>query len=334
MHLSLRQLAYLVAVVDAGSMSRAAERLNLTATSLSLQMKLLEERVGTRLLQRHSRGVTATEAGEVFVRHAQDILQRVTDLERLFADDSADAPATLRVGAVPAFTRMLGIELIADASQALKGTALLLSEGWSSDLLAKLSGGSLDYVIAYDLEPYDDIEVVTFFEDEFVFISRPDPRDAFTEIEMADVLATDLVFYGQASVSWRAVTSTAAARGLRISGHREVQSIDVWRGLLCRGLNTSVGPFASVREEVLRGELAVTRLVGSPIVRRIAMAARQDMLAVGRRIGFVDLVSQLMGAQRPGFSIEVPGRSRASADGSRSTDASPIGTGPPGIGIS
>ena len=306
MHLSLRQLAYLVAVVDAGSMSRAAERLNLTATSLSLQMKLLEERVGTALLLRHSRGVTATEAGEVFVRHARDILERVTDLERLYAGDRVEAPATLRVGAVPAFTRMLGIELIADAGERLKGTTLLLSEGWSSDLLAKLSGGALDYVIAYDLEPYDDIEVVTFFEDEFVFICRPDLRAATADIDMTDVLATPLVFYGQSSVSWRAVTSTAAARGLRFAAHREVQSIDVWRGLLCRGLNTSVGPFASVREEVLRGELSVVRLAGSPIRRRIAMAARQDMLALGRRIGFVDLVSHLMGAQKPGFSIGAP----------------------------
>jgi LysR family nitrogen assimilation transcriptional regulator len=303
MHLSLRQLAYLVAVVDAGSMSRAAEHLNLTATSLSLQMKLLEERVGTRLLLRHSRGVTATEAGEVFFQHARRILEQVTDLEGLFVGGVVEPPARLRVGAVPAFTRMLGIELIADTGQMLKGTELLLSEGWSSDLLQKLGAGSLDYVIAYELEAYDEIEVVTFFEDEFVFISRPGLFDASTEISLVEVLASDLVFYGQSSVSWRAVTSTAAARNLPFTGHLEVQSIDVWRGLLCRGLNTSVGPFASVREEVLRGELCVTRLAGSPIRRSIGMAANKDMLEVGRKIGFVDLVSQLMGAQRPGFSI-------------------------------
>jgi LysR family nitrogen assimilation transcriptional regulator len=305
MHLSLRQLSYLVAVLDAGSLTRAAERLNLTPTSLSLQMKLLEERLGTRLLLRHSRGVTATEAGAIFLEHARDILRRVSELEQVFEAGGIAVPRTLRVGAVPAFTRMLGIELIADAAQTLKGTRLLLSEGWSSDLLGKLDTGSLDFVVAYDLEPYDDIEVVTFFEDEFVFICSPDLRPSSVEIELGEVLKTGLVFYGQSSVSWRAVTATAAARRLPFTGEREVQSIDVWRGLLCRGLGTSVGPFASVRDEVLRGELSVTRLAGSPIRRSIAMAAHKEMLNLGRRLGFVDLVSQLMDAQRPGFSIGV-----------------------------
>jgi LysR family nitrogen assimilation transcriptional regulator len=315
MHLSLRQLAYLEAVVNAGSMSRAAERLNLTATSLSLQMKLLEERVGTRLLLRHSRGVTATEAGALFLDHARDILQRVADLENLFAGDAVDAPKTLRVGAVPAFMRMLGIELMADAGETLRGTTLLLSEGWSSDLMARLVAGSLDYVVAYDLKPFDDVEVVTFFEDEFVYISRPGPGGPGAEIALADVLASPLVFYGDASVSWRAVAAAAEGAGLPFSGYRVVQSIDVWRGLMCRGLNTSVGPVASVRDEVLRGDLTVTRLVGRPIRRRIAMAARRDMLALGRRIGFVDLVSQLMQAQRSGFSIGEPGVARPPGQG-------------------
>jgi LysR family nitrogen assimilation transcriptional regulator len=303
MQLSLRQLTYLVAVIDAGSMTRAAERLNVTPTSLSLQMKNLEERIGTRLLLRHSRGVSATEAGVVFHEHAQEILRRVDELERLFLDGGILVPATLRVGAVPAVTRMLGIEVIAQAEQALSGTTLLLSEGWSNDLLEKLTAKTLDFVIAYDLSPYDDIDVVTFFEDEFVFIAQPQLHPANGRIELSDALASDLVFYGQSSVSWRAVMATAADHKLPVVAYREVQSIDVWRGLLCRGMGASIGPFAAVRDEVLRGELAVSRLADSPIRRPLAMAARKETLAMGRKIGFVELVSNLMGAIRPAFRV-------------------------------
>ncbi|WP_170118974.1 LysR family transcriptional regulator [Roseicyclus mahoneyensis] len=303
MHLSLRQLSYLVAVIDAGSLTRAADSLNVTPTSLSLQMKHLEEMVGARLLLRHSRGVSATEAGSIVCDHARDILSRVSELEHFILGGGIAAPRALRVGAVPAVTRMLGIEVIAAAAQTLKGTTLHLSEGWSGDLLEKLAAGALDFVIAYDLDPYDDIEVVTFFEDEFVFICHPDRHPGPAEIDLADALTSDLVFYGQSSVSWRAVTEVAAQRNLPVHGDREVQSIDVWRGLLCRGLGTSVGPFGSVRDEVLRGELSVKRLSGSPIMRPVTMAARHETLAMGRRIGFVDLVSDLIGATRPDFSI-------------------------------
>ncbi len=223
MQLSLRQLSYLVAVIDAGSLTRAADRLNVTPTSLSLQIKHLEEMVGSRLLLRHSRGVSATEAGSIFCDHAREILGRVSELERFILGGGIAAPRSLRVGAVPAVTRMLGIEVIAAAAQTLKGTTLQLSEGWSGDLLEKLAGGALDFVIAYDLDPYDDIEVVTFFEDEFVFICHPDHHPGPAEIDLADALASDLVFYGQSSVSWRAVTEVAARRNLPLAlAHREV----------------------------------------------------------------------------------------------------------------
>lgn len=303
MRLSLRQLHYLVAIIDAGSMTRAAERLNVTPTSLSLQMKNLEELVGTRLLLRHSRGVSATEKGTIVYEHAEEILSRVSDLEHLIFDDGIATARTLRLGAVPAVTRMLGIEAIAEASQKLKGATLLLSEAWSYELLEKLSAQTLDFVIAYDLEPYDDIEVVTFFDDDFLFVCHPDFHRAGDVIELAEILESDLVFYGQQSVSWRAVRQAAAARNLPFSGYREVQSIDVWRGLLCRGMGTSVAPFAAIREEVLRGDLAVHRLADSPIRRRIAMAARRETLAYGRKIGFVGLISSLMGKSEPAFSV-------------------------------
>lgn len=302
MRLSLRQLNYLIAVIDAGSLTRAAERLNVTPTSLSLQMKHLEELVGSSLLVRHSRGVSATETGMILYTHAEEILRRVAALEDLIFSGGIANSLSLRIGAVPAVTRMLGVEAVAGAAQHLKGTTLLLSEGWSYEMQQKLNARTLDFVIAYDLHPYDDIEVVTFFEDEFLFICRPDRHPPETSLDLAEILASDLVFYGRNSVSWRAVRDTAAARNLPFSGHREVQSIDVWRGMLCRGMGTTVGPFAAVRDEVLRGDLAVHRLRGAPVRCRISMAARREMLTIGRRTGFVDLITRLMETVRPAFS--------------------------------
>jgi LysR family nitrogen assimilation transcriptional regulator len=299
----LRQLQYLVAIVDAGSMTRAAECLNITPASLSLQMKQLEDSVGARLFLRHSRGVTATDKGAAFFEHAQDILQRVADLERMIVDGGLAAPKTLRVGAVPAVTRMLGIEAISAAAQTLKGTTLLLSEGWSFELLEQLAARTLDFVIAYDLKPDNDIDVVTFFDDEFMFICHPARYPAGQPLKLSEAMASDLVFYGRNSVSWRAVQDTTTAQAVPLPGYMEVQSIAVWRGLLCRGLGTTIAPFASVRNEVLRGELAAHRLVDAPICRSICMAAHHETLALGREIGFVDLISDLMEKIKPAFSI-------------------------------
>ncbi|MFE6780174.1 LysR family transcriptional regulator [Streptomyces sp. NPDC057702] len=69
--MSLRQMEYLVAVVEEGSFTRAAETLNVTQSALSHQIKALEREVGGPLLERLSRGVSLTPMGRAFLPHAE-----------------------------------------------------------------------------------------------------------------------------------------------------------------------------------------------------------------------------------------------------------------------
>jgi DNA-binding transcriptional LysR family regulator len=73
----LRQLRHLVAIIDAGSLSRAAALVHVAQPALSLQVAALEAELGTRLLDRSSAGVGPTPAGRRLYRHAQTILRQV-----------------------------------------------------------------------------------------------------------------------------------------------------------------------------------------------------------------------------------------------------------------
>ena len=75
--LELRHLRYLAAVADAGTFSRAAERLFIAQPTLSQQIGRLEQLVGTRLLHRHRDGVQLTEAGTVLLDIARNVLSAV-----------------------------------------------------------------------------------------------------------------------------------------------------------------------------------------------------------------------------------------------------------------
>ncbi|GAB6052463.1 LysR substrate-binding domain-containing protein [Magnetospira thiophila] len=81
--MDLKQLKAFLHVAELGSLSRAAERLNLTQPALSRQIRLLEEDLGTRLLTRTGRGATPTEAGLQLESRARPL---VAELEAMAGD--------------------------------------------------------------------------------------------------------------------------------------------------------------------------------------------------------------------------------------------------------
>ncbi len=96
MHLDLGLLATFVAVVDCGGFSAAGERLGLTQSAVSAQIKRLEIQAGTLLLARTSRQVSLTEAGGSLLPYARRIAHLQAAAEAALGRDSA--PAAIRLG--------------------------------------------------------------------------------------------------------------------------------------------------------------------------------------------------------------------------------------------
>lgn len=79
--MDIKQLRSFVHIAELGSLSRAAERLNLSQPALSRQLSLLEETLDTKLLERTGRGVKLTEAGQMLAERARVILSDLARLE-------------------------------------------------------------------------------------------------------------------------------------------------------------------------------------------------------------------------------------------------------------
>ena len=315
LRLTLRHIQYLVTILDAGSMARAAETLHVTPTSLSLQMKHLEELVGTPLLTRHSRGVSATPRGVAFRESASEVLRLVQEMERCFLDAGQAKGATVRLGITPAVARMIGVEALTGLAPWQQRVSLALTEGWTADLMPKLVNRHLDYVVAYDLEPQAGIVVRDFCEEEFIYVCRAGLLPESSDVDLPYVLASNLVFYGQRSVGFRSAQGAAQGLGIALTGATEVQSVDVWRALIVRGLSASIAPFATVRDEIRHGEITGHRIRGAPVVRRIGICARSEMMELGISTGLVDYLSELILRAQPPFQLARAARETDMAQG-------------------
>jgi DNA-binding transcriptional LysR family regulator len=96
--MELRQPRYLVAIAEEGSFTRAAERLWLAQPGLSTQIRRLEVELGIQLLERRTRGVVVTDAGQLFLERARIVLAAVEDARCTGHDLAAGLLGSIRLG--------------------------------------------------------------------------------------------------------------------------------------------------------------------------------------------------------------------------------------------
>lgn len=124
--MELRQLRYFLAVVQCGSINRAATMLKLTQPSLSHAIKSLEQSVGAELLLRSGAGIRPTEIGLVFQRYAQNILRETEKAKAEVSSMRGAGAGRLAVGVLSVFTARMMPQVTSaflNASQGVEVTA-------------------------------------------------------------------------------------------------------------------------------------------------------------------------------------------------------------------
>ena len=150
--INYRHLFYFHEIARAGTLTAAAERLNLSQSALSSQIKAFEARLGHALFARVGRGLELTEAGHVAFRQAQRIFALGQDLVATL-DQRAGSVPPLRVGALSTLSRNFQMRFL----RPLVGqgdTALTLRSGAAEALLDALVALELDVVLTTD-PPHD-----------------------------------------------------------------------------------------------------------------------------------------------------------------------------------
>lgn len=143
--LNYNHLRYFWAVAHDGNLTRTAERLNLTQSALSVQIRKLEERLGHALFERRGRRLLLTEAGRIALDHADAIFQAGEELLGTLRNAGA-ARQALRVGALATLSRNFQMAFL----RPLLGRTdieLILRSGSSAELLSALQALSLDVVL-------------------------------------------------------------------------------------------------------------------------------------------------------------------------------------------
>jgi DNA-binding transcriptional LysR family regulator len=147
MAFTIRQLQYFVAVAEQGSVSRAAQNLSISQSSVTEAVKELESDLGVELFERHPRGLNITHKGHQFLRHATKILADVSDARRAFFGETASSGGRLQLGVTSLVAGYVLSDLLARYRRAYPGVEVSAIEDNGDYLEHLLVGGKLDVAV-------------------------------------------------------------------------------------------------------------------------------------------------------------------------------------------
>jgi DNA-binding transcriptional LysR family regulator len=143
-----------IAVVEAGSVSRAARELHLTQPAVTRRVQRLEQAIGAQLIDRSKRPFALTDIGQAAVERCRRLVSTHDELKSI-AQAGALPTRECRIGVAHALTELALIEPIDEMRQAFPAVVVRLYTGWSRDLVERVRSGALDaaVVLLPDGEP-------------------------------------------------------------------------------------------------------------------------------------------------------------------------------------
>ncbi|RKN05978.1 LysR family transcriptional regulator [Streptomyces radicis] len=193
--MELRQLEYFVAVAEEANFTRAAERVHITQSGISAQIRQLEREVGARLFDRSTRVATLTVAGEAALVHARAALAAARATTEAVGEVTGLIRGRLKVGMVSGCTVTALFDALAAFHQAHPGVELSVSEGSSDELVARVREGRLDLaLVGVPVAAPPDLESLTIVSEGLVALVPPDdPLAAVGSVTVDDLADRPLI---------------------------------------------------------------------------------------------------------------------------------------------
>jgi DNA-binding transcriptional LysR family regulator len=274
--LNLDQLRALEMVVELGSFTVAAQRLSLSQSAVSTQIRELEERFGLRLVDRLGKKAFATAAGAELIAHAKRIGGEVEAIHAAMRRQRDGWLGRVRIGAGPNTLTYLMPPILKELRATQPKIEVSVRTGVTTDLAALALRNEID--LALITLPYEDkqLEIVPLRADAMVAIFSPMDGPLPDAVTPRDFEGRNLILDGRSQTD-RMSRAWLRAGEVEPKPAMEVGGPEAMVNLCATGLGSSILPVEVVAGPyvVPRGDI-ILRPLEPPLVRAIALAWRRD----------------------------------------------------------
>jgi DNA-binding transcriptional LysR family regulator len=275
--MELWQLRTFRVIAETLNFTKASEKLFLTQSAVSHQMKALEEELGEPLFIRAKRGVILTDAGKLALEYAVRILDEVEEMREIVAGRENSLSGRVRVAAATQALVFLFAPLFEDFMDSNENVELVFRTTVSTDqTVDDILNGVADIGFASLAVYSPTLQVSEVFEDELVLVVGKKHRLFSKNIISVSELEHERLILFERGASIRRATDDFFKK-VKVKPELSLESNDTYfiKLMVERGLGVSLLPSWAVLEEVKQGKLAKLKIDGHELNRTVAMVSRK-----------------------------------------------------------
>ena len=233
--MELRHLRYFIALAESLNFTRAAERVHVTQSTLSHQIRQLEEELGKDLFERQTRRVVQTEAGESFLAYATRALAVIDQGLSELKQNPVDMTGTVRIGTTHTFNLGFLPDCIALFLRQYPTVRVVVEELSGDAITEGLKAESLDVGIGYRPEHQTDIRFEPLFNEDLALVVSPShPLAKRKRLRIAELHRESLVLLPQTFSTRRLLDECFSAAGAEPNVIAEMNTLPAMFALLSR----------------------------------------------------------------------------------------------------
>jgi DNA-binding transcriptional LysR family regulator len=268
-----RQLQAFCEVVDRKSFSLAAEKLGVTQPAVSLQVRSLEKRLGTQLLDRSGRRVEPTEAGLKLYRSAQRLLALEEEIVTELADNATgELDGTFEIGASTGPGGVVLSQILCQFAAEHPALHIALSVFDTQTVIERVADRSLQLGVVGAAPRHRGVEYEPFFRDTVVLACPPGHRFANRTVELGELKDEQLIVMQEGAGVRQMIEDELRKSGTRLRDLNVRLELGLQESVTSAvrgGYGVTFISRSSVENDLSAGVLAEARVAGLELEREI-----------------------------------------------------------------
>lgn len=271
------KLRTLIHVAELGSLSKAANRMRIAQPALSRHIRLLEEELGTRLFDRHGRGMVITDTGRDVLARAIRIVGELNEIRSGITESDAALTGRVVVGMPPTVSEILSVPLVQAMRKAHPKLEIRFLAAFSGYILDWLHRAELDVGVLYDPQLTSAVHAHPLLLESLVLVGPASAGLSLAQAHPFQRLSRDALLLPNARHGLRVVLERCASEAnIALQVDIETDSLHTLKDLVANGCGLTILPLATIHHDVMSGRLSAAPLVDPTPLRRLMLAYPAD----------------------------------------------------------